>query len=110
MSKYKILYSNYDFNMVTENYFYQSKGSRIKTLVIDKNGKKAMFKYEKDPTNNCEAVAEKLGLEFIDTYNGTKDIIESKEGLASDMLHANDAGYRALAEYISQNISLDIFY
>ncbi|MBE6728098.1 MAG: hypothetical protein E7562_05585 [Ruminococcaceae bacterium] len=56
------------------------------------------------------AVAEKLGLEFIDTYYGTKEFLENKGGLASDLLHANDAGYRALAEYISQNISLDIFY
>ncbi len=56
-------------------------------------------------------VKEELGLEFIDTYGGTLDLMETTtDGLASDMIHPNDVGYRAIAELVAKTVSLDIFY
>lgn len=55
-------------------------------------------------------VAEELGCTFLDAYTDLYDIFSSGEGFASDGLHPNDTGYAAMAEYVKENISIDIFY
>lgn len=57
-----------------------------------------------------ESVAEELGCTFLDSYNDLYELFSSGDGFASDMIHPNDKGYLAIAEYVKQNISLDIFY
>lgn len=57
-----------------------------------------------------ESVAGELGCTFLDSYNDLYDIFYSGDGFASDYLHPNDTGYKAIAEYVKNKISLDIFY
>lgn len=57
-----------------------------------------------------KAVANELGCVFLDSYNDLYDIFSSGEGFASDGLHPNNTGYAAMAEYVKNNITLDIFY
>lgn len=57
-----------------------------------------------------KSVAEELGCTFLDSYNDLYELFSSGDSFASDMIHPNDKGYAAIAEYVKQNISLDIFY
>ena len=57
-----------------------------------------------------KAVAEELDCIFLDAYTDLYDIFKSGEGFASDGLHPNDTGYAAMAEYVKENISIDIFF
>lgn len=57
-----------------------------------------------------KAVAEELDCIFLDAYTDLFDIFKSGEGFASDGLHPNNTGYAAMAEYVKENISIDIFF
>lgn len=62
MKKYSIKTPKKDFKFLETN--YNIKGSRPKKLVIDKNGKKAMFKYERSDYIVSEACSEKMSYEI----------------------------------------------
>lgn len=57
------------------------------------------------------AVAKALGCTFLDSYTDL-NIFDSDPDIyfASDMVHPNNEGYAAIAEYVKNNISLEIFY
>lgn len=62
MRKYPIKTSKRDFKFLETN--YNTKGSRVKKLVIDNNGNKAFFKYEGKNYTASEACSEKMSYEI----------------------------------------------
>lgn len=72
MRKYPIKVPKKDFKFLEIN--YNVKGSRQKKLVIDKNGNKAMFKYERSDYMVSEACSEKMSYEIAKVlgYNCAK--------------------------------------
>lgn len=62
MKKYPIKTSRKDFKFLETN--YNAKGSRVKKIVVDKNGNKAIFKYEGKDYNVSEACSEKISYEI----------------------------------------------
>lgn len=62
MGKYSIKTPDKDFKFLESN--PNSKGSRVKKLVVDKNGEKAFFKYEGNGYLASEACSEKMSYEI----------------------------------------------
>lgn len=60
--KYTIKKEKNDFNFIDTNNKYNIKGSRLKRIVIDKNGQYAFFKYEKESFS--ESCSEKISYEI----------------------------------------------
>lgn len=62
MQKYKI--KKYKTDFMFSNIIYNIKGSREKRVIIDKDKKLAMFKYEREDYQCSEACSEKLSYEI----------------------------------------------
>lgn len=65
MEKYPIKTPNIDFRFLDNN--PNAKGSRVKKIVIDKDGKKAFFKYQGKDYLVSEACSEKMSYEIAKT-------------------------------------------
>ena len=65
MEKYPIKTPNIDFRFLDNN--PNAKGSRVKKIVIDKDGKKAFFKYQGKDYIVSEACSEKMSYEIAKT-------------------------------------------
>ncbi len=62
MKKYPIKIPKKDYKFLKNN--YNAKGSRAKRMVVDNNGNKAFFKYERNDYNVSEACSEKMSYEI----------------------------------------------
>lgn len=62
MKKYSIKHPKKDFRFLETN--YNTKGSRVKKIIVDNHGKKAFFKYEGKNYLVSEACSEKMSYEI----------------------------------------------